>query len=1045
MGISHDMYRARIGNFQFSGRTKNLLNYFNCDIKLSTMLTLGILYWILILIILSGDIESNPGPQWLLHGILLNTRSVKSVNRERNKLSLFRSIVALKNASIICLTETWLCDEVLDSELLAPDKFNIFRKDRDSNGGGVLIATDLNLRPRRRQDLEPANPGLVDFVVVELNLYSLKEKSAIVCLYIPPVSDFSDAVLNLRLTLLAIKQSGIHNIYLMGDFNIPNLDANTDVPNSNMNACHEFYELFCDFNFTHSVNSPTHIQGNRLDLLLSNSPERIINVYVEEDSFPSDHFLINFSLDTMIKLTPEPPRSVFNYKRADWAGLRDALRQSNLTEIVNHNQNSINNAVDEWYATVLNLINSYIPKTKIRSRDSPPWIDAVVIKASRKKERMRKRARRTNNPDHWASYRRHRNRLKSLINEKYDGYIANSFTDMSNNPKRFWGIVRSRTRSRSLPVEVINNNNIANNDIDKANLFNNYFYSNFTEPVPNENLPEIQSYDNPALSLLVVTVAEVRLILSNLDTKKATGPDTISCTFLKQCAGELAPSLTMLFNLSLSCGIVPDSWKLANVIPVYKNGDKRQCCNYRPVSLLSVISKVLERSILNNIYNILSEFFTSRQHGFLRGRSVNTQMLIAFDKINYFLDNNTQTDMAYLDFAKAFDSVSHTLLIHKLKFFGFCGPLHNWFSNYLLNRKQRVTINGVSSTWLPVSSGVPQGSILGPVLFLLFCNDIGDTLSQSTEIALYADDAKIFRPINSIMDCRMLQADLNRIETWCQTWRLNLNAAKCKILSLCRHENYIFDYKLNGVSLEQINTFNDLGIHVSNDFSWKFHIQNLVSKANRRLGLVKRILGYRAPLKAKLVLYKSLIQSVLMYGSVICCPSKGDLELLEGVQRRATKYILNDYTSNYKTRLRNLSLLPLSFLREYYDLCFFYCCIHGIYDINISNIIPFTNLTNDDLDVIPDRMPTRSSTDRLRLSTPRCNTETARHFFTKRIVKLWNGLPEQIRSIPAVDKHIRQFKHSILEHLVLTFLAKFDSENTCTWVSYCECSRCRPA
>jgi hypothetical protein len=208
---------------------------------------------------------------------------------------------------------------------------------------------------------------------------------------------------------------------------------------------------------------------------------------------------------------------------------------------------------------------------------------------------------------------------------------------------------------------------------------------------------------------------------------------------------------------------------------------------------------------------------------------------------------------------------------------------------------------------------VPQGSILGPILFLLYTNDIECQLSPGTSVTLYADDAKIFRPITTALDCRILQADLRILEGWCDKWKLRFNTEKCKVLSFARTIKFVFPYRLNNDVLTITTDFNYLGVSVTNNLSWKPHIRNIVSKANRLLGLIKCTLGFRDPVKSKLLLYNSLVRSTLMYASVIWNVDKSDLTLLEGVQRRATKYILNDYVSDYKTHLTNIGLIPLSY------------------------------------------------------------------------------------------------------------------------------------
>ena len=254
--------------------------------------------------------------------------------------------------------------------------------------------------------------------------------------------------------------------------------------------------------------------------------------------------------------------------------------------------------------------------------------------------------------------------------------------------------------------------------------------------------------------------------LEALDTSKAIGPDGIPTRILKDFARELAPSVTYLFNKSLLTGTVPAEWKLANIIPVFKKGDKSAPNNYRPISLLPVISKVLERCVYNKLILVLRDKITPKQFGFLAKRSTDAQLMSSFSDITNTIDAKQQVDMVFFDISKAFDSVPHRHLFLKLQTFGINGVLLKWFRNYLANRQQRVTLEGANSDWLPVGSGVPQGSILGPLQFIMYNNDLPNVISHGTEIAIFADDTKIYRTINTIRDCIILQNDINKIHQW---------------------------------------------------------------------------------------------------------------------------------------------------------------------------------------------------------------------------------------------------------------------------------------
>ena len=271
------------------------------------------------------------------------------------------------------------------------------------------------------------------------------------------------------------------------------------------------------------------------------------------------------------------------------------------------------------------------------------------------------------------------------------------------------------------------------------------------------------------ISVLTLNESMVLAALKALEVGKAAGPDEILAKLLKETASVIAPSLCKIFNKSLQLGSLPSDWKLANVVPVHKKGAKDHVENYRPISLLPTVSKVFKRCVLNSIKDHLYQVISPKQHRFCTGRSCVTNLLEALDHIGSLLDSGSQVDTIYLDMSKAFDKVSHRRLVHKLIQAGFGGNLLNWFCSYLSSRRQRVTVLGATSEDLPVTSGVPQGSILGPALFLLYVNDLPEVISSSSRILMFADDKKIFREIKTLADASSLQEDLGKLAVWSQS------------------------------------------------------------------------------------------------------------------------------------------------------------------------------------------------------------------------------------------------------------------------------------
>jgi hypothetical protein len=578
------------------------------------------------------------------------------------------------------------------------------------------------------------------------------------------------------------------------------------------------------------------------------------------------------------------------------------------------------------------------------------------------------------------------------------------------------------------------NNQQATTDKEKANLFNEFFGSVFTEPIPNENLPPVVDDPNPLLEHIVLEEREVITALKNLDPNKANGPDQIPPGFLKECAQSLAKPLTIIFNRSLETGRVPSGWKKAKVCPIFKKGEKCDIKNYRPISLLNIVSKILERCVYNHIIDEIQPRITPFQHGFVAGKSTITQLLETYHNINIELEKRKQVDIIFLDLTKAFDSVSHVHLLTKIQRFGINGRTLEWFRSYLSNRMQYTVVNDATSTEIPVLSGVPQGSILGPLLFIIYINDMPSNVDVRCPIQLYADDSKISSTIDSYHDCYRLQEQLERLVRWSREWRLNFNASKCKIMSITRktlpHRYY---YNIEGTPLERVTSMNDLGLLVQDNLLWDEHIRGIVAKANKLMFYVKRTIGFHAPFKAKRILYMSLVRSQLEYATIIWAPfTKQNMELIERVQRRATKYICCNRLLRYKDRLLMTNLLPLTFRREVLDCQYTLKARSGVlgrfsYDLCAER----TRRLNCRLDADHTKLPIKKVT-----------SETFAHFFSNRIAHVWNSLPSHLRRMVFVPKSLR-FRQLINHEFISRVENQFNSDNTCTWVYKCRCPTCR--
>ena len=718
---------------------------------------------------------------------------------------------------------------------------------------------------------------------------------------------------------------------------------------------------------------------------------------------------------------------VYNYSKGDFNSLRTTLRCLPLLDIV-ENEHDVNTAWTKWKDAFLSAVDNFIPKSKMKSSYKPPYITHDIIHSLNKKAALRKRAKLTNSSELWERFRQLRRNIKSLIRSKKRDYIAKLGSVVKEKPKEFWRFFKAKTTGCSLPDTMQHNDQDITTAEDKAEAFNSYFASNFRpdSPISRSCSPSISIQSN--LEFISVSSEDVSALLSSLKIDKATGPDEIPAMLLKECSNEIAPSLTALFNMSLSLGKVPQEWKEANVIPVPKKGDLHLVTNYRPISLLSLISKTLEKVVNMHVSNFVKPSLNKVQHGFCRKRSCTTQLLSVYHDVGKALDSGNEADMIYLDFSKAFDSVSHRKLVLKLEQHGISGSLLCWIVDYLNNRRQCVVINGVASSYLNVTSGVPQGSILGPLLFLIYANDLPDAANHSI-VPMFADDSKCYREITKPQDRNLLQADLDSLQHWSTTWDLSFNAQKCAVMHFSRKKSPATqqEYYLDQRPIKFSTTQCDLGILVSDDLKWSLHINNLVSKANRMLWFLRRKCFHLADVNAQRLLYLSLVRSHLSHGCEVWAPQSpsSDMYRLESIQRRATKFILQDHDSSYSDRLMKLNLIPLSYWLELKDIVFFFKCKVGVYELDIQQFIEQ-----------PPHQSTRSSSGDF-LCPNLCRTSLFRNSYFNRIVNIWNNLPNNIKS----SSSLSILKANLYKYYINKLNTVFDTDRPRTWKTLC--SKCR--
>lgn len=380
-------------------------------------------------------------------------------------------------------------------------------------------------------------------------------------------------------------------------------------------------------------------------------------------------------------------------------------------------------------------------------------------------------------------------------------------------------------------------------------------------------------------------------MLKKMKPTGVVGPDKVPSFLLKDCAIVFSSPLTKLFNLCLKTNTFPVIWKTSKIIPVFKKNDRNNIENYRPVTIISNFSKCLEMALYGALAFQVGGRISPNQHGFIRGRSTTTNLLSITQFIADSIDTKSQVDVVYTDFSKAFDRLDHGILLYHLDRIGFSANLLMLFESYLKNRLLRVEYCGQDSVELCATSGVPQGSILGPLLFNIFINGVTDIIDLS--VLLYADDMKIFSRIDSPHDCERLQRCVDRLVAWCSYNNLPLNVEKCKVMSYTlKSETQNYNYSIGDTMIGRVSVFKDLGVTFDSKLSFVQHISEVVQSSFRALGFIVRNTRDFSNSNTLKLLYYAFVRSKLEYASIVWSPFyAAHINALEQVQRRFLKYL----------------------------------------------------------------------------------------------------------------------------------------------------------
>ena len=887
-------------------------------------------------------------------------------------------------------TETWLDSSITNAEIF-PQNYVVYRKDRNRQGGGVFVAIKDEYVSTECTNMDS------DREIVWASIQIKGSKDLYVgSYYRPPPGDHQPVIeLEDSLSKLPGGSSCSKLVLLGGDFNLAKVDWEEEeiqpgCPHPTLGR--EVIRIAADHTLSQMNHSPTRGENN-LDLIFTSHPALVKNTKVTPGI--SDHDIVVMDIDLKAQTRKTKPRKVYLYKRGNLDGLKDNLTQS-VTDFMTKNPQD-HSVEDNWSLfkdMIISAMDRFIPSRQTKTRHSLPWITPKIKRGIRRRQRLYNKAKKGGTETSWREYKQCKHNIQTSIRQAHSAHVSHLLEEtlLTKNSKPFWHYIKSRKQDNAGISPLKRRGVLVSDNVEQADILNEQFQSVFT----NENVDSLPLMDGtpyPGVADLNIDVAGVEKLLQNLNPGKASGPDNIPNRILKCYATQLAPMLTFIFNQSVTTGCLPKEWTTAHISPIFKKGDRHLPENYRPVSLTSVACKVLEHIICRHMLTHLEhhDILTSLQHGFRRGHSCESQLLVTVQDIFKQYDDGNQVDVVILDFSKAFDVVPHQRLLLKLDHYGIRGNTHAWIKGFLSGRTQRVMVNGEISSTAAVTSGVPQGTVLGPLLFLCYINDL--PLAVKSQVRLFADDCLLYRPINCKQDQVTLQEDLASLQQWAEKWLMKFNPHKCYMLRLARSKTPITgDYSLCATTLVQVSKNPYLGVLFSEDARWGDHINKTVKKANSTLGFLRRNLR-RCPSKLKELSYNSLVRSGLEYASIVWDPHLvKDVNKLEAVQRRAARFVCSNYDrhSSVSAMMNSLGWSTLQTRRRQARLTMLHRIIRGP-----SAISPEAPLQ-------PASRRTRS-TNSHKLQRLSANTSVYQHSFFPRTIPEWNALPQRVVDCETVE------------------------------------------
>lgn len=870
----------------------------------------------------------------------------QNVRGLRTKTSGFLLSSTSCDHDVIALTETSLHPHIFDGELFDTTKFLVHRCDRSTMNsdsdvlGGVLIAVRSHIKS------ELVNvPGIDEVEMVIVKLHFDRMNIFICCVYIPsgsPVATYQlvDDAFHKVLNHLDLNTND--ELWVFGDFNLSNVNwiAQSDCtnPNGNMNDCFDDGNVLLPYDFgeslkadllhtfmsadLHQINNVKNCNGRILDLVFTSNPFDVVVCKSPCPMTKIDPYHVPIEILIPVSYSDSMTRcnynEEFNYAKADFIGLNEHLCSIDWGVELDC-FDDVNEKVNAFYDNILAGLRAFVPYKRNVPIKHAPWYSKKVRSLKNQRNKAHKAFKSTGCRTDELKFFALRNEFESTQAIAFNRYLEKTQNDIASDPSKFWQYVKTRKNSTDYPSVMSSGESSSSDPETICSYFADFFESVYR--ADDVNVHDDSSGSDPIgnTSSVFLQCENILKSLESIDTSKGSGPDDISPLFLKECSDGLVTPLYNIFNKSLSSATFPNRWKTSYVKPIHKKGSRNVVTNYRGVAILPTFGKLFEFLICDSICERFSTSISMEQHGFFKGRSTSTNLLEFVSHAIKVIESGSQLDVIFTDFQKAFDSVSHSILIKKLFELGMDSNLVLWIKSYLSDRFQYVKLLGHESRKFAVKSGVPQGSHLGPLLFILFMDDV-TRIFKSMKL-LYADDLKLCGKVKSMADAIHLQEDLDALSNWCKCNRLDLNIGKCQVMSFFRVRSPIhFEYSIDGSSLSRVKCIQDLGVWLDEQLTFDRHIEFVTSKAYSMLGFVKRICKEFTNIQALKSVYFAHVRSYLEYASVVWHPFQlVHMNKIESIQkkfliyalRRTVKRDVNYRLPSYLDRCASINIEPL--------------------------------------------------------------------------------------------------------------------------------------